>query len=660
MLNAVGWAGAILLATGLLRVILGAGGARAPLAVSQARFAAWRPVELLPLAALVLALWHGWMALQVSPFVVLFALPGYLAAAILVAISRRRLKRASRAARAPGSGGARDGAGGSGAAGSATDASATAGSAETGPVAAGSGAAEPAATVAVGGGLAERAAGALPPWGLAARLTATAGLALLAFSVVRLVQLHLLRSAAHSPPELRRQERPLDLTGRTWPGAFAVLCADLAERYPFTAWKGIDWRERCAATAPRVAAAAASHDAAAWYRALRELAWSIPDGHVGLLGDDHGLAAREAGGDFGLRLVQLGDGRVVAAEVSAAGAAARAGLRYGAEILTWNGLAAGQALARVPVLWADWPPATSEARRAEQLRFLTRGPVGAAAALTYRNRGAARPAAATLTAAGTQPARHARRAAEGPEPAARSDEGPVLFNAREALAGGAVRWRWLSAGAGYIRVLYELPTLRQVDSTGEVRRAVSSFVARRAQGIVLDVRGNGGGLDIMVPRALGCFVSAPGVYEIPGVFNPAAGRFLPDPAHAVRLLPAAPHFSGRVAVLIDGYTMSSGEGFPLALRGRPGVAVFGFAATAGFFAIDQRPIRLPGNLTFVVPIGQSLGPGGRIQVDSDASGRGGVAPDHRLPWTEATLDAVYRDHRDPVLEAALAWLQSTP
>ncbi len=328
-------------------------------------------------------------------------------------------------------------------------------------------------------------------------------------------------------------------------------------------------------------------------------------------------------------------------------------MRYGAEVLSWNGLAIDQALARTPVLWSDWPPATAAARRAEQLRFLPRLPVNAAATIIYRNRGTAQ-AAATLTAASTPPQPQQMRQDVD------ADEGPVQFDARQAFLGGAVAWRRLAAGIGYIRIRYELPTLLQVDPARQVRRAVASFLDGGAAGIVLDVRGNCGGLDVIVPSAAGYFVTAPRVYEIPGIFSPAAGRFLPDPNHWLLLMPREPRFPGRVAVLIDGYTLSSGEGFPLALRGLPDVAIFGFTGTAGFFAIGQRSIRLPGAVTFVVPVGQSLGADGRIQVDSDAAGRGGIAPDHPLAWTEDNLDAVYRDHRDPVLEAARRWLSSGP
>jgi carboxyl-terminal processing protease len=599
VLNLVGLVGAAALAAGLLRVLAGgawpAGGRGGT---------AWRALEALPVVALVLAVWHGWLALRTSPFVVLFAMPAYLAAALLIVLSGRHRRRPD-----------------------------------------------------------------APPSrrGAAARLVAAVGVALLAFSVVRLVELHALRAAATSPPELRREERELDLRARSWPDAFGALCADLAARYPFSAWKGIDWRQRCGAVAPSIVAAAVGHDAKAWYRALRELAWSVPDGHVGLEGDDHGLAEQETGGDFGLRLAQLADGRVVVRRILAGGAAERAGLRYGAELLTWNGQAVDRVLARVPVLWADWPPATDEARRAAQLRFLPRAPVGARAAVTFRNRGATQAAAvAVLIATGRQetargrPATPERRRTEPAQPGGAGEDrwegSPVQFGPAEALRGGAVEWRRLPGGAGYIRVKYELPTMLQVDPARQVRRAVASFLAGHAAGIVLDVRGNGGGLDVMVPLAVGCFFAAPRVYEIPAVYRPAAGGFVPLPAATIRVLPLAPHFAGRVAVLIDGSTLSSGEGFPLALRGLSNTAVFGFAGTGGFFAIAQRAIRLPAGLTFIVPVGRSLGADDRIQVDSDASGRGGVAPDHRLAWTEATLDAVCLQHRDPALEAAVRWI----
>ncbi len=43
-------------------------------------------------------------------------------------------------------------------------------------------------------------------------------------------------------------------------------------------------------------------------------------------------------------------------------------------------------------------------------------------------------------------------------------------------------------------------------------------------------------------------------------------------------------------------------------------------------------------------------------MDGDASGRGGIVPDHRVPLDEAAFEAAYGQGRDVVLEAAVRWL----
>jgi len=131
--------------------------------------------------------------------------------------------------------------------------------------------------------------------------------------------------------------RHTDLGGLGWSEAFSRLCGQLAREYPFSAWKGIDWTAIERDLGPRVADAETRRDRRAWYRALRELVWRLRDGHARLLGDDGGLERAEVGGSFGLEVVELDDGRVLASRIADGGPAARAGLRFGAEIVRWNG-----------------------------------------------------------------------------------------------------------------------------------------------------------------------------------------------------------------------------------------------------------------------------------------------------------------------------------
>jgi carboxyl-terminal processing protease len=499
--------------------------------------------------------------------------------------------------------------------------------------------------------------------------------------------------------------RHTDLGGLGWSAAFSRLRGLLAREYPFGAWKGIDWTAIERELGPRVADAEARHDRRAWYRALRELVWRLRDGHAHLLGDDGGLERAEVGGSFGLELVELDDGRVLAGRIAAGGPAARAGLRCGAEIVRWNGVAAARALAAVPVLWSERPPATREGARLEQARLLGRAPVGARATVSFRD-----PAAA----AGGGGAVETRELVALAAPRDR----PPCLRAFELLLGRTLETRTLApagaggagaeraaeaaaiaavagaAGVGYVHIRFELPTLRTPFPEHTLRRALARFAAGRLPGVIVDVRGNCGGLDAMVPPLVAPLLREAMFYEMPGIYrregqasrdagqDPAsppsqearagwespeggqdldrggAGRFEPDPRQAVTVLPRPPLYRGRIAVLIDGDTVSAGEAVPLLLKGLPGVAVIGLHATHGSFGIGLKSVRMPGGLEVIFPHAQSLDAGGTVEVDGDAAGRGGVEPDLRVPLTAAIVDRWYGRGEDVVLEEGVRFVRA--
>jgi len=476
-------------------------------------------------------------------------------------------------------------------------------------------------------------------WRWGKRIVAVGGLVLVVFGVDRVVEMRGLLESRHRFAALLNEKTTTDLTSLSWTGAFLGLRDKLIAEYPFTHWKGIDWAVLHAEIAPQVAAAAASKDERAWYRALRAFAWSVPDGHMGIQGDDRGLRQAEVGGGLGFQIVQLDDGRVLAKRVLPGGPAARAGMRFGALILAWNGTPIRDVLDRVPVLWSEEPPATSEGRRLQQARFLVRGTVGAGASLTFRNRGDKTARTVQLTAV------------EEPE-----EPKPVNV-VKDILFGSPVEARRLPAGPGYIRIKFELPALFHLHPERDVARALERFRVEKAPGLVLDVRGNIGGQDSMIARLAAFFQRRERFYEMAAVYDPETRRFLPHPETTVRLTPREPRWEGKVAILIDAATLSSGEGIPLALRGLPGVALFGWHGTQGSFGINQKTVLLPGGLKLVFPQAPSLDARGQIQVDSDASGLGGIPPDHRVLLNDAAFGAEYGQGKDVVLETAVEWLK---
>jgi carboxyl-terminal processing protease len=466
---------------------------------------------------------------------------------------------------------------------------------------------------------------------------AALGLALLGFSAHRLVQFDLRRAPVAGFREaLLREPRSTDLGQKTWSEAFEALVSKLEVEYPFTEWKGIDWPSLRAEIGPEIARAQAAEDRRGYYRALRGLARRLPDGHVDLAGDDFGLRRDEVGGEFGLSLAALDDGRVIVDRLEPEGSAARQGVSAGDEVTSWNGTPIVEAVSGVSTLWAEEAPAAAEGRRLQQLLLLTRAPIGARATLT-------------LVGAASGERRVELQAEDRPERRPRAN---VL---KEVLFGCPVEWRTLASGAGYVRIRYELPTLRCIAPEEELARALAAFERGKAHGLILDLRDNFGGEDALVPRFAAFFLGSETLYERPSLFDPRTKDFAPVPGIELRVKPRGPHYERRVVLLIGARTLSSGEGLPLLLKGAPNVTLLGFDGTHGSFAINQKEVELPEGLTFVFPQARSVDASGRIQVDSDATGTGGVAPDLRVPRDGATLEAL-RSGRDVLLERAVALL----
>jgi len=166
---------------------------------------------------------------------------------------------------------------------------------------------------------------------------------------------------------------------------------------------------------------------------------------------------------------------------------------------------------------------------------------------------------------------------------------------------------------------------------------------RGADGIVIDLRGNPGGLAAMIMGLAGHFVNERATL---GVMNTRQGemRFPANP----RLVNAAGErvepFSGPVAILVDGMTGSASECFSGGLQSIGRARIFG-QTTMGQ-ALPALFDRLPNGDVLIHAWGDFVtGTGVRIE------GRG-VVPDEPVALTREALLA----GRDATLEGALAWI----
>jgi carboxyl-terminal processing protease len=432
-----------------------------------------------------------------------------------------------------------------------------------------------------------------------------------------------------------------DFSKLAWPEAFDKLHAHLTRAYAMGELKRVDWQALHDATAPRIDAAARTGDRAAYYRALREYLWALHDGHVDLSGDDGGARETAIKGGFGFALIRLDDGQTVAHVLMPNGPAAAQGMQWGAEILQWNGVGIDDALAQTSTVWASSPPATTEGVRLARLKLLPRAHLGTKVTIAFRNPGDTNTRSVELVAVDDQY-----------EPIQRAGQSQDF-----SLRGTNIEWRILDGNVGYVKIRGELPTLPQLLPDSTVRRAMNAFVAAGVTGIVIDVRGNIGGADKLVPLMMGYFVDRPVFYEHATLYSDVTGRFEREPTGTLWTTPRDPRFRGPLAVLVDDRCVSSGEGFALVARQRAGSHVVGFYGTYGSFGMSGAEVLMPGGLTVDYPNGQSLDANGHVQIDSNWELAGGIAPDVRVPLTMENVRAQFKDGRDVVLETAMKLLK---
>jgi carboxyl-terminal processing protease len=166
---------------------------------------------------------------------------------------------------------------------------------------------------------------------------------------------------------------------------------------------------------------------------------------------------------------------------------------------------------------------------------------------------------------------------------------------------------------------------------------------RNAAGIVIDLRGNPGGLALLMTRVAGHFFPEDALLGVMRM-RQATLEFRANPQRSTMTGEAVPVFAGPVAILVDELTASASETFAAGMQSLGRARIFG-ARTMGQ-ALPAATRRLPTGDVLMHAVGDFVTSTGR-GVEG-----GGVVPDVPVALTRAALAS----GRDPVLEAALAWI----
>lgn len=196
-----------------------------------------------------------------------------------------------------------------------------------------------------------------------------------------------------------------------------------------------------------------------------------------------------------------------------------------------------------------------------------------------------------------------------------------------------IKSRQLAGSIEYVAFNLFLDPARLMPEFGD---AVHSCV--ECAGVVIDLRGNPGGLGIMAMGMAGWFIEKPDQRLGTMHTRQAPLKFTVNPR-----LPA---YRGPLAILVDGTSGSTSEVFAGGMKDLGRARIFG-TRTAGA-ALPSAIDRLPNGDAFQHALADYISEGGQPLEGV------GVAPDVEVRLTRAALLA----GRDPVLDAAIEWIHS--
>ncbi len=419
----------------------------------------------------------------------------------------------------------------------------------------------------------------------------------------------------------------VDFSGLSYTKAFDGMAEKFKNEYAFTDLKKIDWDAKAAEFRPRFEAAEKNKDTYAYALALRDYLWSIPDTHVGfdqsLLIDD--LQADLAGG-LGFAMRQIDDGTIVANFILDGGPAAKAGMTWGAQIISMDGISAADAVDKV-VPWTS-PFSNPEIKRLQQLIFATRfrmekGQVE----VKFKNIGGSEKTA-VLQVINEYDSFNFSFYPVGDSPTAL----PVEFDV-------------LPSGYGYIKVSSFLDN--DVLSIQVWERAIKYFNDNQVPGVILDLRNNGGGSGWLADQMAAYFFDKEIVVGNSAQYSKATGEFYMDPGNEAIMIPprAELQYSGPVVVMVGPNCASACEFFSYNMTINDRAAIVGQYPSEGAGGSVEDFI-MPEDITVQLTIGRAVGVDGSIHLEGT-----GVVPDVRVP---VTLDTLKKEANgeDVVLAAA--------
>jgi C-terminal processing protease CtpA/Prc len=420
-----------------------------------------------------------------------------------------------------------------------------------------------------------------------------------------------------------------DFSDMSYTEAFDAMLEKMSKEYAFTEMKNIDWDALGAEFRPRFEEAEQSEDEHAYVLALRDFLWSIPDAHVGadftLLND---LFLADVAGGIGIAVSETDDGHILVTHVTPDSPADEAGIKFGAEILTWNDQPINDVISGI-VPWSS-PFSNPEVGRLQQLRYGMRVPIGTEVKIGYQNPSSS-PTTATLTGI------------EENESFAFSS-----FNVGAPADPLPVEFKMLDNGFGYASINSFFDT--DVLTIQLWERMMQTLNENEVPGLIIDMRHNGGGNGWLAEQMAAYFFDERIVTDAGSSYDESTGEFFTDTGDQNTLIPPPQEnlrYHGPVTLIVGPACVSACEFFSYYMQLEDRATTVGQYPTAGGGG-SVEAFTMPGDIYVQFPFVQHLDPEGNIIIEGS-----GIVPDVDVPVTLETLTAQFVNGEDVVLNTAI-------
>ncbi len=419
-----------------------------------------------------------------------------------------------------------------------------------------------------------------------------------------------------------------DYSELSYAEAFDALIEQLRNEYAFTEYKGLDWDAIHADLRPDFEAADDDSDPEAFRVALRDLAWSIPDGHVNGPWIQDEFSFMNANG-IGLAIDELEDGRFIVTYVLENGPADQAGIEIGAELIAFDGIPTSEAVDNT-IGWTG-PYSTEHNRRLGKTVFVTRFPVVVEnVEVTFANPNAGEQ---TVTVATEFEQDSLFAALEQSIPT--GFELPLEYELLE------------DSNLGYVQI-FSFSDNEQL-SIQLWERMIRELNENGVPGLVIDMRMNGGGSGFLADQMAAYFFDEEHSLGNSGAYDDDRGEFYFDDRgeNFFYLPPEDLRYHGDVTVIVGPDCASACEFFSYDMTIADRAEIIGHYPTAGLGGSIRR-VLMPEDEYFTFTGGRAVDGEGNIHIEGI-----GVVPDIDVPVTEEAL----LGDGDVLLETAVSYLQ---